>query len=227
MTDSLEGRLRRALDELAMSTPLANPERPRTAEHPSSAPFTEAWPSHPEVHDNDEGGPPRRPPWMDVTVLVLAACVVFLIVAVVTVGLHHQGVKPHKRITTSTSTTTAPTTTVPEPVPTTTTTPPTSTTAPVRQAGYTAALASWEAGTHVPTFQGSTYLLQAASDLANAVNAGSGDTAGYGTAIAELRQMASVYGGAGLDSTQAGELTTDATALNKFFGTSGAYGSAY
>jgi hypothetical protein len=164
---------------------------------------------------------------MDVKVLALAACVVLLVAAAATVGLHHQETKPHKRITTSTSTTAAPTTTVPEPVPTTTTTPPTSTTAPVPQAGYTAALVAWEAGTHVPTFQGSTYLLQAASDLANAVNSGSVDTAGYTTAITELRQMATVYGGAGLDATQAAELATDATALNKFFGTSGAYGSAY
>ncbi len=226
MTDPLEGRLRRALDELAMSTPLTNSERPRKAEHPSSAPSTEAWPSQPQPSANDEGGPPQRPPWMDVKILALATCVVLLVVAVVTVGLHHQGTKPHKRITTSTSTTTPPTTTVPEPVPTTTI-PPTSTTAPVRPAGYTAALASWEAGTHVPTFQGSTYLLQAASDLANAVNSGSGDTSGYTTAVTELRQMATVYGGAGLDATQAAELTTDATALNKFFGTSGAYGSAY
>ena len=220
--DALEDRLRRALDELAMSTPLANPHRPWNAEHPSSASSLEPELSHPDDSD-DEGAPPRRPPWMDMKVLAVAACVVVLVAAVVAVGLHHEGTKIHKGVTSSSSTTTAPPTTVPVPATTTTTT----TTAPAPPVGYTSALAAWDAGTRVPSYQQSSYWLQAASDLASAVSSGNPDTAGYSTAIGELRQLASVGGGAGLDPTQAAEFAADATALNKFFGTSGAYGSAY
>jgi hypothetical protein len=160
---------------------------------------------------------------MDMKVLAVAACVVVLVAAVVAVGLHHEGTKIHKGVTSSSSTTTAPPTTVPVPATTTTTT----TTAPAPPVGYTSALAAWDAGTRVPSYQQSSYWLQAASDLASAVSSGNPDTAGYSTAIGELRQLASVGGGAGLDPTQAAEFAADATALNKFFGTSGAYGSAY
>lgn len=223
-SNSIEDRLRGALDELTISTPLANPEGPPDPEDESL-----------------KNVPYRRPPWTDMKALVLVSCVVALCVAGVTIGLHSQ-VKNHKRVTTSISTTTAPTTTVPEPVPTTTpittptsTAPPpttstmpptTSSTTTAPPVGYTSALATWQAGADAHNYQWSSYWLQAASDLASAVNPESADTAGYATAITELRQLASLEGG-GLSTPQAGEYAADLTALNEFFGTSGAYGTAY
>lgn len=81
------------------------------------------------------------------------------------------------------------------------------------------ALVAWEAENHAHNYQWSGYWLQAVSDPASAFNSGSPDTTGCATAIAELR-LASVGEGAAA-------FAENATDLNEFFGTSGAYGSAY
>lgn len=121
---------------------------------------------------------------------------------------------------------TGPTTTVPVSTTTAVTAPP-STTVPATTtstvpAGFTSAKQQWIQGASAISADQSQYLLQAATDLTGAVAGAGVDAASYQTAIAQLKQLASLPETSDTPAQKA-EAQADVQALNAFFGTTDLY----
>jgi hypothetical protein len=112
-SNDIEQGLRRALDELTSKTPLTNPLHPRVVALQEGAGPSTPSPARGRAYETKQveqvTTTRKRPPWADVKVLTLAACVVAVLAVVLTVGVLHQKTKSlHPATSVPTSTTSTP-----------------------------------------------------------------------------------------------------------------------